>query len=199
MQFKGTSRPPNISLQRTSSRRLAAAELGSFGGTARARLFFSASLIASVIILGCRKEGHWGTVEFRSRIGQLELSNDCEKASNLVQAENARQDPRWYELLVELRLDCQAKTRERRYGEESLDLVNAGIQRFPGSSRLVFLKGFVNGRLGEAGVERRYYEDALKLANENIAADRGGLRTADDREVAENAAKNLGATWKPAR
>ena len=167
----------------------------------KARLILSASLIAGIGIFGCRRvsESHWGTVGFRSRIGHLALANDCERAFALVQAENARQDPRWYETLVELRLDCQAKTGKRSYGEEALDLVNAGIQRFPDSSRLVFLKGFVNGRLGERGVEQRYYEDALKLANANIAADKSGLRTSDDRAVAKNATENLGGTWKPSR
>jgi len=149
--------------------------------------------------LGCRKASHWGTADFESQIFRLQLAHRCEEAFALVQAENVRTDPRWYELSAELKLDCQAKTGQRQYGEEALDLVNAGIQRFPTSSRLVFLKGYVNGGLGELGVARRYYEDALKLANENIAADRsGGRNTADDRRVAKNAAENLAATWKPA-
>ncbi|MGH7485163.1 MAG: hypothetical protein ACRD16_09280 [Thermoanaerobaculia bacterium] len=101
--------------------------------------------------------------------------------------------------MAELRLDRQAQTGQRHYGEEALDLVNAGIQRFPISSRLVFLKGFVNGCLGEPGVEQRYFEDALKLAKENIAADKAGLSISEDREVAKNAAENLGAGWKSER
>lgn len=79
-------------------------------------------------------------------------------------------------------------------------MANAGIVRFPNSSRLLFLKGFVNGCLGELGLEQKYYEDALKLANENIAADKSGGRSiAEDRQVARNAAENLAATWKRLR
>ena len=148
-------------------------------------------------LFGCRQESHWGTVEFRSKVGRLEIANQPEKALALVQAQDARHDPAWYALSVELLLDCQAKTKQRHYGEEALDLVNAGIQRFPTSSRLVLLKGFVNGRLGELGVARRYYRDALTLADQNIAADRSGRYTAEDRRVAKNAADNLAGTWKP--
>lgn len=169
------------------------------GGQAIVKLVFSASIVASISAMGCRKESQWGTPEFRSRIGRLELTNECEEAIAIVQAENARTDATWYYLLATLRLDCHAKTGQRHYGEEALDLVNAGIQRFPTSSRIVFLKGFINDRLGEPGVARRYYEDALKLANENIACDKTGRHSEDDRKVAKNAADNLGATWKPVR
>jgi hypothetical protein len=151
----------------------------------------------SLIVINCRQPHRWGTPEFNSEISQLLIASRCEEAVARLLAVNAREDPRWYEELIGAQLDCLAKkTPQPHYGDEVLALVNEGVRRVPKSSRLVFLRGFVNGRLGEPGVARRYYQDALDLANANIAADKGG-GSAEDRRVAENARANLGAARRP--
>lgn len=165
----------------------------------RVILFLS---VAGLFLIGasgvrCGQDDSWGTSRFKSKVSSLERSNQCEKAISLLVAADAREDANWYAWLVDLRLDCLAQTGRREYGEEALRLVSEGTRRFPRSSRLLFLKGFVNGRIGEWGLELRYYEDALKLARENIAADIDGRHSEEDRAVAANAEANLRAARKP--
>ncbi len=120
----------------------------------------------------------------RTAIAQLERAGECQKAIAGLKAANATDDADWYAWLVELHLDCLAKTEQPAYGSDALSLVNAGIARFPQSSRLVFLKGFVYSRLMEGALAQRYYADAAVLAAANIAADRThGPKSADDRVI----------------
>jgi hypothetical protein len=148
---------------------------------------------------GCKRAIRWGTPEFNREVVRLRIADDCQRGIELMLEANARDDPRWYDQLVDFQLDCLAKTKQTHYEDEALNLVNEGIRRFPKSSRLVSLKGWVNGMMGEWGVQRRYEEDALRLANENIAADKDGRHSSDDRTVARNARHNLAADFpKPA-
>ena len=152
-----------------------------------------------VISIACREQPRWGTPGYEAEVGRLIIGNRCEEAISLLEAANARENQRWVELLVGAELDCGVKTGKRGYVESALKQVDEAISRFPTSSRLVFLKGFVNGRLGEHGVAQRYYLEALNLARANIAADPEGRKTADDRAVAKNAWANLSPGWRPAR
>lgn len=65
---------PNESLQRTMLCGLAA-EAGSLGGVARTGVVLLVSLVLGICVLGCQSKSGWGTVEFRSMIGRLELAN----------------------------------------------------------------------------------------------------------------------------
>ena len=105
---------------------------------------------------------------------------------------NARSDPVWYEWMVDLNLDCLEKTKQPHYGDDALRVVNDGIRRFPKSSRLIFVKGFANARLGERGLAQKYFEDALALARKNMAGDQTRREREEDSRVAKSVEANLG-------
>lgn len=148
-------------------------------------------LIAAAGTTGCERRVIWGTAAFATKVSQLEASDRCEKAISMLEEANARGDAKWYALLGEAYVRCMRKTGERAYGEKALQLLEEGTRIFPRSSRLVFIKSFANAQLNEWGLALRYCEDALKLAQENIAADRDGLHSSEDRKVAADAKANL--------
>jgi hypothetical protein len=158
-----------------------------------------ASLVLAVAVAtasACRPADRWGTPAFNARLARFQAANNCEEAIDLVKAEHAKNDPKWYGWLIGLDLDCFAKTGKKQYVDDAQRLVEEGRRGFPRSSRLVFLKGFVYSRLGEGALAQRYYEDALKLALANIAENKDSDHS-EDRLVARDAEANLGTGRRP--
>jgi hypothetical protein len=189
---------PNTRVQRTRVARCA--RPGSpltrhpLGGVRRFVVFMAVAVGMS----SCRRPVSWGTPAFDAEIMRLRVNNRCEKAIALLVEADAQDDWRWYDQLILAKLDCFPRTaQDPRDRDEVLALVNEGIRRFPRSSRLVFAKGWINTRFGEIGLARKYYQDALDLANANILEDKNGRNSGEDRRVAENARWNLGSARRP--
>ena len=190
-------RAPNPRLQRTRSASPPSPLSRKPLGVAKRHIGWArlSALLLVIVMLGgvhCRQASRWGSPEFNAEFFRLRSTNACEKGIAWVQAADARSDPVWYEWMVDLNLDCLEKTKQPHYGDDALRVVNDGIRRFPKSSRLIFVKGFANARLGERGLAQKYFEDALALARKNMAGDQTRREREEDSRVAKSVEANLG-------
>jgi hypothetical protein len=194
--------PPNTRVQRTR----ALASLGSLtsfarspltrrllGGRRAPRVAGALICLLGVGCLGaCSRSPRWGSPELNTQLVKLRAANRCDDAIALLLAAQGERNVRWYEWLVDFEGDCFVKTAQQNYKVSAEHFVDDGVRRFPTSSRLLFVKAFMYERFNEHGLALRYYQDALQLARRNIAADKDGLDTADDRAVVANVEANLG-------
>jgi hypothetical protein len=125
------------------------------------------------------------------------LTGDCRGALAILKRANRTADASWYDLKVAALTQCFANSSVKSYFVEGLETVKAGLVRFPRSARLRMDEGDLYAIANDGERERRAYEDAAKVARENIQ--RAGTDTGaiDDRIVLAQVEKRLGVLTAP--
>jgi tetratricopeptide (TPR) repeat protein len=102
-------------------------------------------------------------------------------------AENGRR-PWWFIFVSNAHVGLQEKNGDVGEKKKALAALDEGLRRYPASSRLLLQKAMCHIALGEAAAARKEVARAKDQAKKNIADDRTGTASADDRSVLEEAA-----------